>query len=96
MSISKDIRLLCTEQDRTALQGILEQLRAKGIRISDADGSTGKKDTVLAVLSEAFYADREKTDRVIVLLFVNNAVRRHRLRNTSGKSPHKRSRDNEQ
>ncbi len=68
MSISKDIRLLCTEQDRTALQGILEQLRAKGIRISDADGSTGKKDTVLAVLSEAFYADREKTDQLLSLV----------------------------
>lgn len=51
------IKLLAAPEDQEKLQGVLKQLRAQGMRISAADGALGKKDIVLAVLSDRFYGD---------------------------------------
>ena len=68
MSTRKKIRLLCEEKDREALRPILEALSAKGFRISEGSGAPARDDVVLAVLSESFYADREKTDSLLSLV----------------------------
>ena len=51
MGKRQKIRLLCAEGDRRALQPVLDALAARGVSVSE------KADTLLAVLSERFYAD---------------------------------------
>lgn len=63
----KRIDLLCAEQDLEALQPILEQLRSKGVQAVQAQ-SFSKDRTVLAVLSENFYADENKTGALLNLI----------------------------
>ena len=53
----KVIHLLCSDADRAALQPVLDALQAKGLRVSGEVPE--KNDLVLAVLSEAFYADND-------------------------------------
>ena len=60
------IRLLCTEQDREKLQPILDALTAKGLSV--ANGEPGRDEVTLAALSESFYADKEKTDKLLALI----------------------------
>ena len=66
MSTGK-IKLLCSEADRTALEPVLAALRGQGLHVSEAQ-TAGKDDTVLAALSERFYADAEKTDSLLGLV----------------------------
>ncbi len=68
MSTPKKVRLLCEEKDREALRPVLEALAAKGLRVSEGGGAPARDDVVLAVLSESFYADSEKTDRLLSLV----------------------------
>ncbi|MBQ6371803.1 MAG: hypothetical protein IJJ22_01615, partial [Oscillospiraceae bacterium] len=63
----KRIDLLCAEQDLEALQPILEQLHSKGVQAVQAQ-SFSKDRTVLAVLSENFYANGEKTGTLLNLI----------------------------
>ena len=63
----KKIDLLCTEQDREAMQPIFEQLRAKGVRVAEKKG-LNKKGLVLAVLSESFFADEEKSKALLDMI----------------------------
>ena len=65
--MSKTIRLLYVESDKAALQPVLEQLAAKGVRVKES-GEPGKNDIVLAALSEAFYADSGKTEQLLSLI----------------------------
>ena len=51
MGKRQKICLLCAEGDREALQPVLDALQARGVSVSE------KADTLLAVLSERFYAD---------------------------------------
>ena len=62
----KVIHLLCSDADRAALQPVLDALKARGLRVSDQ--VPGKNDLVLAVLSEAFYADEGKTGTLLDLV----------------------------
>ena len=62
----KVIHLLCSDADRAVLQPVLDALQAKGLRVSEK--APGKNDLVLAALSEAFYADNDKTDALLDLL----------------------------
>ena len=66
MKTNGTIRLLCTEQDREKLQPILDALAVKGLRA--AAGEPGRDDVTLAALSESFYADKEKTDKLLALV----------------------------
>ncbi len=63
----KEIRLLCAEADRTALQPVLDALRAKGQHVTEGQ-SIGKDDVVLAALSESFYADGGKAEALLDLV----------------------------
>lgn len=58
------IKLLAASEDRENLQGILKELRARGVRISEAGGTLRKKDIVLAVLSDRFYEDEQLRARL--------------------------------
>ena len=51
MGKKQKLRILCAEGDREALQPVLDALQARGVSVSE------KADTLLAVLSERFYAD---------------------------------------
>ncbi len=51
MGKRQKLRILCAEGDREALQPVLDALAARGVGVSE------KADTLLAVLSERFYAD---------------------------------------
>ena len=51
--------LLISPQDREALQPLLAQLKKRGLPVSEGSGAAGKDDIVLAVLSEAFYKDKD-------------------------------------
>ena len=51
MGKRQKLRILCAEGDREALQPVLDALQARGVSVSE------KADTLLAVLSERFYAD---------------------------------------
>jgi len=53
------IKVLAVAEDRDSLQGILKELRARGMRISEAGSKLKKKDIVLAVLSDHFYRDEK-------------------------------------
>ena len=66
--MGKKIKLLLTEKDREALQPLLGQLKAKGVRVSELTGKAGKKDFVLAALSAAFYADEAAVEKLLGLL----------------------------
>ena len=66
--MSKTVKVLFTEKDRETLQPVLEALRAKGLRVSEAAGELRKDDTVLAALSEAFYADQAAEERLLGLI----------------------------
>ncbi|MBQ6465957.1 MAG: hypothetical protein IJJ43_06790 [Oscillospiraceae bacterium] len=66
--MKKTIKLLFADRDRDALQPLLEQLRAKGLRVVELTGGAGKNEVVLAVLSEAFYADGAAVDRLLGLI----------------------------
>ena len=61
----KKIKLLCADADRTRLQGILGELRTLKVQVTEAGASLGKKDTVLTVLSDAFYADDALQKRLL-------------------------------
>lgn len=63
----KKIVLLCTEEDREALQEIEQHLRAAGIRVTEEEDA-GRKALVLAVLSRHFYADSARTQKLLSLL----------------------------
>ena len=67
MSTGKKIRLLCSEADREALQPLLDALREKGLRITEASDAK-KDDIVLAALTENFYSDRGKTEALLSLV----------------------------
>ena len=64
---TRNLKLLCSEADRTALEPVLAALRGQGLRVTEAQ-TAGKNDTVLAALSEHFYADAEKTDTLLGLV----------------------------
>ena len=64
--MKKQIRILCSEADRSVLRELLEQLRALGLQVSEE--APGKNDIVLAALSEAFYADAAKTGALLELV----------------------------
>ena len=66
MNKSKHIRLLRCGADEEALKPIEEQLVRRGFRVDE--GAAGKDDVVLAVLSEAFYKDKDLTDRLLGLI----------------------------
>lgn len=51
------IKVLAAPEDLENLRGVLDYLRKNGVVISEAKGSLGKKDIVLAVLSERLYGD---------------------------------------
>ncbi len=68
MSTANTIKLLCTETDLKALEPVLAQLRAKGLAIAETPDKLDKKDLVLAVLSSAFYADADKTEKLLGLI----------------------------
>ena len=57
MNKSKHIRLLRCGADEEAFKPIEEQLIRRGFRVDE--GAAGKDDVVLAVLSEAFYKDKD-------------------------------------
>ena len=67
MSTGKKLRLLYADEDREALQPILQALTARGLRISQT-GDPGKRDVVLAVLSEKLYAEPQKTEALLSLV----------------------------
>ena len=64
----KTVKLLFAEQDRAALQPLLDELRKKGLRCVALTGEARKNDVVLAVLSEAFYADGAAVDKLLGLI----------------------------
>ena len=66
--MSRQIKILFTEADKEALQPVLEALRAKGLRVSEAAGELRKDDTVLAALSGAFYADEKAAEKLLNLI----------------------------
>ncbi|MBR0160837.1 MAG: hypothetical protein IJQ02_06135 [Oscillospiraceae bacterium] len=68
MATNNRIRLLCAEADRESLQPLLDQLNAKGLHVKEKGGEPEKDDIVLAALSEAFYADSEKTGQLLSLI----------------------------
>ena len=67
MSTGKKLRLLYADGDREALQPILQALTARGLRIAQT-GDPGKRDVVLAVLSEKLYAEPQKTEALLSLV----------------------------
>ena len=68
MSSQKTIRLLCEKSDLNAILPVLTSLKEKGIRIIESEKEYKSSDTVLAVLSEAFSKDSEKTDALLKLI----------------------------
>ena len=68
MSKYNQIKVLFTEVDRETLEPVLEQLRARSLRIIEGSDSIQKGDVVLAALSENFYADSTQSDRLLSLI----------------------------
>ena len=66
MNKSKHIRLLRCGADEELFKPIGEQLIRRGLRVDE--DAAGKDDIVLAVLSEAFYKDKDLTDRLLGLI----------------------------
>ena len=65
MKKSTTIRLLISPENTGAIDGILAILRKKGLHFSASDAPLKKTDTVLAVLSEQFYADQPLRTRLL-------------------------------
>lgn len=53
------LKVLAAPEDLEKLRGIFVQLRSSGVVISEETGKLGKKDMVLAVLSDRFYRNGE-------------------------------------
>ena len=68
MRKSAGIGLLISPDDREELQALLAQLNRRGLRVSERNDAAGKDDIVLAVLSEAFYKEKDLTDRLLGLI----------------------------
>ena len=68
MKTNAVLRVLCADADKEALQPILDTLKEKGLRISDAEGSLKTGEILLAALSERFYADGEKQKTLLEAL----------------------------
>ena len=66
MNGKRTIKLLFAAADGEGLQGLLNALRGKGLRLSEEEPE--KEDIVLAVLSEAFYTDEAAQERLLSLL----------------------------
>ena len=66
--MNKRIRLLCAAGDCDTLNGILEQLERKGLRVSRSADGPNKNETVLAVLSENFFADESLRAELLGLI----------------------------
>ena len=66
--MSNKVKLLASAGDRESLAPILAALGQRGIRAAENPGTIGKNDTVLAVLSERFYADEGLTGRLLSLV----------------------------
>ena len=64
------VKLLAAAEDHAAVQGLLKQLRIHGVRVSESKGALKKRDIVLAVLSEHFYADEGLKNQLISQLAV--------------------------
>lgn len=62
------IDVLFAESDRELLAPILDELRAKGIKVSEAKKGLRKNGIVLVALSETFYENKELTDTLFDLL----------------------------
>jgi len=67
MSLIKTIKVLSVPEDRALLQPVLEQLRDKGVRVSEG-GEPQKNDIVLAALTESFYADESSVKKLLDLV----------------------------
>jgi Leucine-rich repeat (LRR) protein len=68
MIAKRNIRILCADADRSALDPILSAMREKGFRISESTGKLRKNETVLAVLSEAFFKDSANSEKLLHLI----------------------------
>ena len=58
------IKVLAAPEDLEKLGDVFAYLRSKGVAVSQAKNSLGKKDIVLAVLSERFYGDEDLKARL--------------------------------
>lgn len=58
------IKVLAAPEDLEKLGDVFAYLRGKGVAVSQAKNSLGKKDIVLAVLSERFYGDEDLKARL--------------------------------
>ena len=62
------LTLLFAEADRERLQPVLGALREKGLQLRETGKEPGRQAVVLAVLSEAFYADEALCERLLGLI----------------------------
>ena len=62
------INVLFTAKDKDLLDPVLEQLRSKGIRVSESGNGIQKKSVILAALSKNFYDDSEAVDKLLDLI----------------------------
>ena len=62
------LTLLFAEADRERLQPVLDALREKGLQLRETGKEPGRQAVVLAVLSEAFYADEALCERLLGLI----------------------------
>ena len=68
MGKRQTIRVLCADADRGKLREILDALGSQGVKTVWTDGAARGNDVVLAVLSEAFYADSAAVDALLGLV----------------------------
>ena len=66
--MSKKIKILLDAADRERLQPILDALRESGVSASELSGDPAKDETVLAVLSEHFYANEAASKKLLSLI----------------------------
>ena len=64
----KKIKLLCADADRQALEPVLEQLRARGLKLSEDTEKLRGHDIVLTALSKNLYADGAAVEKLLTLL----------------------------
>lgn len=62
------LKILAAPEDLESLRGVFEHLRGNGVKVSEESTGLGKKDMVLAVLSDRFYADEELKSKLFDLL----------------------------